>query len=165
MHFVGLIAGMIVFVGYFCMKYIYVARDKHYSSAVTFKEVWNFSFCGHPKRREVVPIKYIAMVFVFSGLFGWGDISHKDVSNLWKPILLLTVYLHCWARWAIYEAAHWKQGVEKTITALGMLRRSVREIGWLPKSADWLSRTVYATGVAAVSIMLVRIIFLLDIGG
>jgi hypothetical protein len=160
MQIIGLIVGAMVFVVYFCLKYTYVARAKGYSATISIRDVWKFSFKGHSHRRNVVPIKYIGIVFVCTGLFGWGsNLSDKDLTNLWKPFAVLAIYLNSWARSAIYETTHWAQGVDKSISAFGMMRKSIQEIGWFPQEKDWLSRTVLVTGVLAVLLPLGRLYF------
>ena len=157
MHFIGLVAGTGVFITYFCLKYIYVARSKGYASIASFKEVWEFSLKEHPKRRDIIPIKYIAIFFLFTGLFGWGDISHNDVANIWKPITIVAIYLNHWARNMIYESTHWPMDVNKANTALVIFKKSIQEIGWFPKGKDWLSRTVLVSGILIVLIGFIRI--------
>jgi len=116
-----------MFTVYFCMKYTYTVRALAYQSNISFKDVWNFSFDGHPMRRSIVPMKYIAIFFAFTSLFGWDhDLSSKDIRSLWTMVLILIAYLGTWARIAIYEATHWKQGVEKSLTKSEMFKKALR---------------------------------------
>ncbi len=151
MQIFGILASIGAFVMYFCMKYTYALRAKSYLRQPTFREVWSFSFDGHPMRRSIVPMKYIAIFFAFTGLFGWNSpLSQHDINKLWQfPIILLTP-VNIWARNTIYEFTHWKNGIEKSMprpAAFVMLRRSIREIGWFPNGEDWLSKAIVITNI------------------
>ncbi|BBP02112.1 hypothetical protein [Sulfuriferula nivalis] len=161
MAIIGLITSFAMFTVYFCTKYTYALRAVAYQSNISFKDVWNFSFDGHPMRRSIVPMKYIAIFFACTSLFGWGhDLSSKDIRSLWIMVLMLIAYLGTWARIAIYEATHWKQGVEKSLTKSEMFKRSIKDIGWFPQGKDWLSRIVNASNVVLLIVVILRVISL-----
>lgn len=158
----GILLSLVMSVLYFSMKYTYAARAISYSRELTLMEVWSFSFNGHPMRRNIVPFKYIAIFFVFTGVFGWEHVNREDISGFGKVAAMLFFYLNCWARMAIYEASHWKKEIEKFIPApviLVMLHRSIKEIGWFPKRGDWLSNMVNVTNGLILLICLVRIFY------
>ena len=159
----GILASIGTFIMYFCMKYTYAARANSYAMQLSFKDVWSFSFEGHPMRRHIVPIKYIAIFFAFTGLFGWNyNLDHDDMQKFWRGPAIVFLSLNIWARMAIYEAMHWKKEIEKSISALGMLRCSIKEIGWFPQSRDLLSNIVNVTNALFFLVCLIRIFSAFD---
>jgi hypothetical protein len=96
-------------------------------------------------------MKYIAIFFAITGLFGWSNsLSQHDINKLWQFPLILLAPLNIWARITIYEFTHWKNGIEKTMpgpAAYVMMRRSIKEFGWFPIGQDWLSKMIVVTNV------------------
>lgn len=165
MQIFGILGSLGTFICYFCLKYVYVLRANSYSKQPSFKDVWLFSFVGHPMRRSVIPLKYIAIFFAFTGLFGWSSpISQHDLNTLWRLPAMLIVALNVWARLMIYEFSHWKESVEKSMPKPAMfviLHRSIKEIGWFPMRENWLSTMIIATNILFLLICFIKIIFLL----
>ena len=158
----GILISIGSFMGYFCLKYTYAARANSYSIQPSLKDVWSFSFAGHPMRRNVVPFKYIAIFFAFTALFGWDyNLNREDVVKILRICTLALIYLNHWTRMAIYEATHWQIEIEKNISAFQMLRRSIKEIGWVPQNKGWLSGMVNVTSGLLVFVCIVQIIFAL----
>lgn len=161
MQIFGVLVSMGMFVFYFCLKYTYTLRSNAYSRQPSIREVWSFSFDGHPQRRSVVPIKYIAIFFAFTGLFGWNSpISQDDINKLWQFPAILVIYLNIWARTMIYESTHWKEKIEKSMpgpAGLSILRRSIKEIGWFPVGDNWLSTMIVGTNILFLAVCVVRL--------
>lgn len=151
MTILGLLAATACFIAYFCLKYTYAWRANSYSIQLTWREVWRFSFDGHPMRRSVVPVKYVGIFFMLMGLAGWKFPLHpEDVKRVLLIPVVILIHLNYWARLMIYESTHWKKGPEKSmpgIAAFVMFQRSINEIGWFPPGGNWLSKIIVVTNV------------------
>jgi hypothetical protein len=158
MQLIGLIVGAGMLVVYFCSKYTLVMRAKGYPDKLPIREVLQYSLAGHPQSRTIVPMKYIAWVFLFLGLFGWGDeLSRSDVLSIWKPIVIVVAYINVWARTLLYEVMHSKDEKKVDASELLMLRMSFREVGWFPRRTSWLAAVVTVSGMAVIAICLIML--------